>query len=124
MAAPNDMHLDACFESLDAAFALYLWVLLGNLLSVVRASELQFPMRQPWERILSHLPIELTALLADRTERTSGGDAFWLGLYSNTSTRCEWPALIAMPLTSAAPAGCCPELTPLQFPSGESQIFL
>lgn len=80
-------------------------------------------MRQPWEMILSHLLMELTSLLAGRTMRTSGHDAFWLVFCSNTSTHCEWPTLIAMPPTSAAPAGYCPELTPPQLPSGKSQMF-
>lgn len=67
--------------------------------------------------------MELTIPLAGRTMKTSGHDAFWLVFYSNTSTHCEWPTLVAIPLTAAAPAGYCPELTPPQFPSGKSQMF-
>lgn len=73
--------------------------------------------------IPSDFLMELTVLLASRTIWTSGHNAFWLDFYSNTSTGCKWPPLIAMPLTPTAPAGCCPELTTPQLPSGRSQMF-
>lgn len=90
---------------------------------VTRTPELQLPAQQPREIIPSHRLMELTALLAGTAMRTSGRDALWLLFYGDTSPRCAWPALAAVPLTPAAPAGCCPELTPPRLPSGSSQMF-
>lgn len=117
--------LPACSESLDEAVAHYpvppgsswWWPF------VTRAPALQFPVQLPWEMIHSHFLVELTALLAGGTIWTSGQNAFWLHFYSNTSTGCKRLPLIAMPLTPTAPAGCCPNLTPPQLPSGRSQMF-